>query len=361
MHFSSLASFALLQRLWMDNTMLRLPHSRPSRRARVSVVIPCYNYERYVEASIQSALAQRDVDVDVTVVDDASTDDSAHVVAQICERDTRVRLTRHATNLGHLKTANEAIQSATGEFVVKLDADDLLTPGSLARSAVLLLSHPDVGFAYGYASDFQGEPPQIEDRAAGYWKLRQGDEWLRRVLRRAHNVITQPEIMIRREALHEIGKAYDERLPWAEDYHLWLRLAARWNVGYVGGCVQGLYRVHSQSIMRSAKDLHLSDLRARVDATRLFLESSPEISRRYSHLALSALARDTRILLASRREDNETPAATIAEYRRISLELEKMSGMRPSYAPATWDGTIGRTFRTLREKVRWRRWRLTGV
>lgn len=341
--------------------MFRLPVSRLTSRPRVSVVIPCYNYSSYLEACVDSALSQRDVDVDVTIIDDASTDDSVALARRICAREPKVRLIEHEKNLGHLRTANEALRSASADFLVKLDADDLLTPGSLARSAALLLSDPGVGFVYGYAQDFKGSPPDIPDSKAKYWLVWEGGTWLKRVFSRAHNVIAQPEVMIRKNALVSVGGQYSELLPWAEDYHLWLRLASQWRVGYIGGCIQGRYRVHNLSIQRSAKDLHLSDLKARVDATRLFLAEKPDNMRIYGRAALKALARDTRILLATRLESEETPASTIAEYERISQELERDAETTRAGGPFMWNGAAGQKLRSLRQMIRWRRWRKLGV
>jgi glycosyltransferase involved in cell wall biosynthesis len=341
--------------------MLHFPVVAPRIRPKISVVVPCYNYVSYLEACVASALEQRDVDVDITIIDDASTDDSALVAQRICDRSTNVRLIRHENNLGHLRTANEALRSATSEFVVKLDADDLLTPGSLARSAGLLMSNPKIGFVYGYAQTFTDTAPVMRDTKARYWNIWHGDDWLRKVLHRAHNVIAQPEVMMRRQALVDVGGQYSEMLPWAEDYHLWLRLASRWQVGYIGGAIQGLYRVHGLSLQRSAKDLHLSDLRARVDATRLFIAESPENMNFYGRAALKALAWDTRILLAARLESADTPQTTIAEYERISQELEQESATSRKRGPLTWQGPLSRKLRRLREKLRWRRWRVIGI
>lgn len=341
--------------------MLRLAGASSVSRHRVSVVIPCYNYACYLEACVDSALGQRGVDVEIIIIDDASTDGSDRIAEKICYSNPQVRLVRHERNLGHLRTANEALRSAGSDFIVKLDADDLLTAGSLVRSADLLSTDHRIGFVYGYARDFVGQVPQVPDSNALYWKVWSGRAWLKKVLRRAHNVIAQPEVMIRRQALVDVGGQYDERLPWAEDYNLWLRLAARWRVGYVGGCVQGLYRVHSRSIQRSANDLHLSDLRARVDATRIFLSETPENTQVYGRLAFQALARDTRILLAARRELREKSNFAIDEYERISHDLEVASATSRARGPLTWPGPLGRNLRTFREKLRWRRWRLIGV
>jgi glycosyltransferase involved in cell wall biosynthesis len=128
-------------------------------RPRVTVVIPCYNYARYLPDAVGSVTAQEGVNLDVVIVDDASTDNSVEVAESIVTRDPRVRLVRHESNRGHVETSNEALSLATGEYVVKLDADDLLTPGSLARSTALMERCPDMVLCYGFPLRFRGDPP----------------------------------------------------------------------------------------------------------------------------------------------------------------------------------------------------------
>lgn len=324
---------------------------------RVSVVVPCYNYARYLREAVGSALSQRGVEVDVVVVDDASTDDSAAVAADLAEADARVRVVRHAVNRGHLETANEALSLAVGEFVVKLDADDLLTPGSLARSAALLRAHPEVAFCYGWAEEFQGEAPAVPDGATRRWQVWRGDAWTERVLRRGHNVIRQPEVMIRRAAVVAAG-GYDRRLPWAEDFHLWLRLAAHGDVGRVAGPAQGLYRVHEGSLMRAADDLELTDLRWRVAAVDLYLADHGSPRRRA--IGRAALAREARALAARVAERPEADAV-VAELLALAEDLDARSGARPERSLSASPTRLGRAYRDLAGRVRWRRWRRYGL
>ncbi|MDB5847639.1 MAG: hypothetical protein JWP29_1391 [Rhodoferax sp.] len=96
----------------------------------VSIVIPCYNYAEYVRRAIESALAQCWPLVEVVVIDDGSTDDSASVIAGFGER---IRAVRQA-NAGHVAAFNHGFAISTGEIVIFLDADDLLHPGA-ARAA----------------------------------------------------------------------------------------------------------------------------------------------------------------------------------------------------------------------------------
>ena len=131
----------------------------PTRTARVSVVVPCYNYAHYLPACLGSALDQPGVEVEAIVVDDASSDGSREVAEDLSAADPRVKLIRHPRNKGHIATYNDGLEAASGEYLVLLSADDLLAPGSLARAAALLEAHPAVGFVYGRAVEFSGDAP----------------------------------------------------------------------------------------------------------------------------------------------------------------------------------------------------------
>ena len=117
----------------MYQTQVRapMPELAPGRRPQVSVIITCYNYGRFLPDAVNSALSQEHVEPEIIVVDDASTDDSANVAERLARNDPRVAVIRHDRNTGQVEAFNEGLAAASGEFIVRLDADDLLTPGSL--------------------------------------------------------------------------------------------------------------------------------------------------------------------------------------------------------------------------------------
>ena len=118
--------------------------AEPSRGApaTVTVVIPCYNYARYLPLAVNSALDQTGVVVDVVIVDDCSQDDSLTVANDLANRDHRVKVLAHTINQGPVATFNDGLEMATGEFLVRLDADDLLTPGALQRAVAVFRRFP---------------------------------------------------------------------------------------------------------------------------------------------------------------------------------------------------------------------------
>ena len=166
---------------------------------------------------------------------------------------------RHETNKGHIQTYNDGLEAVTGDYVVLLSADDLLPPGALTRAVALMEAHPKVGFVYGYARSFTGGPPVVNARVRN-WSLWTGIDWLGLAARRGRCFISSPEVVMRRDALQQVG-GYDPRLPHSGDLDMWLRTAARWDVGRINGPTQALYRVHDAN-------MHLTDVRRLADRPR---------------------------------------------------------------------------------------------
>lgn len=265
-----------------------------SGSARVSVVVPCYRYGRYLGGAVESALDQPGLDVDVLIVDDASPDDSAEIAQSIAANDPRVRVLINKTNQRHIATYNRGIAHVTGEFVVVLSADDLLVPGSVTRAVALMKAHPSVGFVYGCAPRFRGAAPRPR-RGPVLWATWSGHEWLGRQCRRGSNVIMSPEVVMRRAVLTELG-AYDPEMPHAADMELWLRAALHWDVGRVIGPDQAFYRQHDANMHVDTFGGVVDDLIARRQVSDKVLDEEalgliPDVGRQRLHqLSRRALA-----------------------------------------------------------------------
>src|SRR5947209_17315201 len=99
----------------------------------VSVIVPCYNYAHYLPSCIESIVGQENVEVSVLILDDCSTDDTPTVASKLAT-DSRVEVRRHERNVGHIATYNEGLEWVRADYTVLISADDLLTPGALARA-----------------------------------------------------------------------------------------------------------------------------------------------------------------------------------------------------------------------------------
>jgi GT2 family glycosyltransferase len=236
-----------------------LPRRSDARCPLVSVIIPCYNYGRFLPESIGSVLSQRGVDVEVIIVDDASTDDSAAVAERFAAADARVSVLRHTKNAGHVVTFNDGYAQAAGEFIVRLDADDLLTEGSLSRAIALFDEFPRVGLVYGHPQHFTTSTPPAARLPEPGWIVWSGRDWVAERCRRGVNCITTPEAIVRADVMKRIG-ALDTRLHFAQDMEMWLRVAAVSDVGFVAGPDQALHRDHPASMSATSGSAALLDL-----------------------------------------------------------------------------------------------------
>lgn len=106
----------------------------------MSVIMPAFNSEKYIAESIESVLRQIDVDLELIVVNDGSTDSTPEILASF-QIDSRVRVLTHSTNLGPAIARNRAIEEAKGRFIAFLDADDVWTDDKLSRQVEQMLEN----------------------------------------------------------------------------------------------------------------------------------------------------------------------------------------------------------------------------
>ena len=215
----------------------------------VDVIVPCYNYARYLRACVDSALSQADVDVRILIIDDASTDDTRAVATTLAREDSRVAYTCHPRNRGHIATYNEGLEWASGDYTVLLSADDMLTPGALSRAARLLDTTPGVGFVFGdHVRLMDGLGPSRPGPTARQCTPRiwDGAQWISAVCREGSTFIRSPEVVVRTQLYKALG-GYRPELPHTADVEMWLRLAAHADVGQLDAD-QAVYRIHGNNM-----------------------------------------------------------------------------------------------------------------
>jgi glycosyltransferase involved in cell wall biosynthesis len=234
----------------------------------VSIVVPCYNYGRYLPECVASALSQEGVQVSVLIIDDASTDDSFRVASELAAGDRRVCAERHQANKGHIATYNQGLARATGKYSVLISADDVLAPGSLQRATALMESYPNVGFVYGGNVRFRSGEALPGSRVfprPPSWEVQTGRQWLTTLCRAGRNVIASPEVVVRTELQQRLG-GYREELPHSGDLEMWMRFAAHADVGIFRNVVHGYVRDHDVNMQRTRFASQLSRLVQRQDA-----------------------------------------------------------------------------------------------
>lgn len=190
---------------------------------KISVVIPLYNKSATIQRAIRSVLAQEVAEVEIIVVDDGSTDDSAAVVEAMS--DQRIKLVRQA-NAGPGRARNIGASHARAPLFSFLDGDDEWKPGFLAAGLAALHQHPQaVAYACGFDSGIYAE--QVTDKVSLLTsaptllpppKAEAGHQWMKYALDGLHSSST----IVRREAFLAAGGYFDrDRCLWGEDSYLW--------------------------------------------------------------------------------------------------------------------------------------------
>lgn len=351
---------------------------RPSKltsRPKVSVVIPCYNYGHFLRAAVGSVVEQRDVDLELIIVDDASSDGSVDIARRLAAGDARISVIAHAQNQGHIATYNDGLARVSGDYVVLLSADDLLTAGSLSRSVALLESNPAVGFVYGFSREFESVPPPSRQYVRS-WSVWSGQSWVRECCRQGKNFVYTPEVVMRTAAYREVG-GYELGLPHSADFYLWMRTAARWDVGRINGADQAYYRVHGKNMHLTSFLGVITDLRERrrtfdwfFDRDRTCIPAGGDLP----VIARKAMAEEA-LRLATDAIDGDNPDLPAGdEYAAEALDLYpdlevdrrwfRYQRTRKRVASRRRPGVeqrLARVARTVEDKIRWRRWRWSGT
>ncbi|WNZ25178.1 glycosyltransferase [Leptolyngbya sp. NK1-12] len=206
----------------------------------VSVLLPVYNAERYLGPAIESILTQTFTDFELLITDDGSSDRSLEILQSYAAQDTRIRLLSRE-NKGLIYTLNEMLEQANGEFLARMDADDIATPDRLALQVQFLRQHPEV-VCVGGAFDLID--PQ--GRTVQWIPMPEHNDEIQQMLLIGRTIINHPCALMRRSALQQIG-GYDPDMKTVEDLDMLLRLGEIGQLANLPDVVLK-YRFHPNSV-----------------------------------------------------------------------------------------------------------------
>lgn len=182
----------------------------------ISVLLPVYNAERYLRTAVGSILTQSERDFELVIINDGSSDGSGDLLEALATTDDRIRVV-HVSNGGVVKALNLGLGLCRGEFIARMDADDISTTSRFDTQRAYLQAHPKcvaLGSAVTIISQ-DGVPVRVASYPTGPSNV------ARSML--SGCAMAHPTVMMRRQAIEAVG-GYRGALAHAEDYDLWLRM-----------------------------------------------------------------------------------------------------------------------------------------
>lgn len=222
----------------------------------VSIFLPTYNHEEYIEAAIESALEQEYENLEIIIGDDCSTDSTWEIVSQYAaENPGTITAFRNEENLGITGNCNEVLQRCSGKYIAFHSGDDILRPEKIRLQVKVLESNPHCVLCY--------HDVEVFDSASGetkfYWNSGpkgtppiEGDTGMlaEQLVVKGTSFMSAQSVMVRQDAVPADG--YDERVPIASDWLMWIEACATLDgtVRYIDRPLTR-YRKHSKSITES--------------------------------------------------------------------------------------------------------------
>ena len=295
----------------------------------IDVIVPCYNYGRFLRSCVDSVLGQSGCEVRILIIDDASTDDSLAIARSLAARDNRIQVLTHEKNRGHIATYNEGIQLLSADYMLLLSSDDMLAPGAFARAISLMETDRTIGFVYGTSQRFTVEA-DIEAATSGQMTraeaaaptVVEGVTFIRRFCEIPVNTVETATAVVRTSLQRHVG-GYRPELPHSGDMEMWLRLAAHAKVGFVP-TVQAFTRIHMKNMRHGYKaNRDLEDFRQRRIVFRTFFAADGrDLSERPALEALAFRSLAVELLWAAAGAfDEGAPTSLVAELTGIARDI----------------------------------------
>lgn len=220
----------------------------------ISVLMSVHNQANYLAAAITSILNQSFSDFEFIIVNDASTDTTSTILHQF--KDSKIKLFTNSTHQGLAQSLNFSYKKSRGQFIARMDADDIAYPHRLKIQLDYLIHHLHIAVC--------GTAVDLINSAGKKIGQKHYPTQITSIMLMRFNPIIHPSAMIRKSVL--TSTVYDPKLNGAEDYDLWLRLGSRHQLANLNQVLLA-YRVNPQGVSwGSLKHTELQSIKARFKA-----------------------------------------------------------------------------------------------
>ncbi len=237
--------------------------------SQVSVIIPTYNRVKLLNNSVASVLSQTYRDFELLVIDDCSTDNTSDFLSNIADK--RVRCIKNTSNKGITATRNIALSNANGKYIAFLDDDDEWMPDKLEKQINLMEnSSKGLGCIYTGCNLVDAEDNRFNQTTVPHYRIRILNELL------LENFIITSSTLIKADCFETVGM-FDESMPFAEDYDMWIRIAQEFEFDFVRSPLVN-YRIHRNSISFNNNAIIIGLERLLTKHEKLFLKNKKAYS-----------------------------------------------------------------------------------
>ncbi len=175
----------------------------------VTILMPVYNAERYIEEAIQSVLEQSFTDYTLLIINDGSDDLSENIIKGF--RDTRIRYIQHGTNLGLTSTLNEGLDLAEGKYLIRMDADDISLPGRFKAQVAFMDANPHISISGTWFLQLGSKEPTRTPVSPAECEIKLLE----------NSVLGHPTVIMRLDSIRQHHLKFDAEALHAEDYKFW--------------------------------------------------------------------------------------------------------------------------------------------
>jgi glycosyltransferase involved in cell wall biosynthesis len=184
-------------------------------KSKVTVVLPVFNGEKYIRYAMESVLQQDYTNFELLIINDGSTDKTSDIISGF--KDPRLKIISHEKNLGLVNSLNEGIDLSDGDYIVRMDADDICLPGRISSQVKFMEKNPSIGasgtFYFALINGkklFYSFPTPVNETKA---------------MLLFNSPVAHPTAIIRRSLLRRHNLKYSSQFVHAEDYFLWSQIS----------------------------------------------------------------------------------------------------------------------------------------
>ncbi len=222
------------------------------QKGLISVIMSNYNTpEEYLHNAIESILSQTYSDFEFIIVDDCSTDNSLEIIKSY--KDSRISIIKNEVNMGITKSLNRALAVSKGEFVARMDADDICLPERFEKQVEYLKQNPDV-IVCGTWVELFGDGADVYNEKYSCKILPEKETLQINLLFGNHTNIIHPTAMFNHRLLKENNITYNENYIYAQDYRMWVDCSQKGELANIPE-ILFKYRIHNKAVSSDKKDV----------------------------------------------------------------------------------------------------------